>query len=159
AGVLIILRPGVGLFEPAALFPIVAALSYSLSALLTRRLGTTESGGALALTATAFYIVAGSITALALAGIEVPPTTHTSIRFLLNPWVWPDLVDGCLLALCGVIAACGFFLLSQGYRLAEANRAAAFEYAALPWAVLWGYLFFDTVPDAPMIIGAAIIIG
>lgn len=159
-GVLVIARPGLGSAEPAILLPIGAALAYSVSALLARRLGTTESGVAMALTATAVYVVGGALTAAALAGVDRPaPTAHSSVRFLLNPWVWPTALDCGLLAICGLIAALGFFFLGQGYRLAEANRAAPFEYAALPWGMLWGYLFFGNLPDAPMIIGAAVIMG
>lgn len=159
-GVLVIARPGLGSAEPATLLPIGAALAYSISALLARRLGTTESGVAMALTATAVYVVGGALTAVAVAGVDHPaPTAHSSIRFLLNPWIWPSALDWGLLTICGLIAALGFFFLGQGYRLAEANRAAPFEYAALPWGVLWGYLFFGNVPDAPMFIGAAVIMG
>jgi drug/metabolite transporter (DMT)-like permease len=157
-GVLIILRPGAGLIEPASFLPIVSALAYAISALLARRLGTTEGGAAMALTATAFYLVAGAITALALAGTP-SESAHRSVRFLLNPWVWPGLLDLGLLSLCGVISAAGFFFLSQGYRLAEANRAAPFEYASLPWSILWGYLFFGNFPDVATLGGAVVIMG
>lgn len=157
--VLLIARPGFGLFEPAALLPIVSALTYSISALLARRLGSTEGGGALALMATAVYFIAGTLTALSLAGVEIPSGAHDSVRFLLNPWIWPRAFDLGLLVACGFIAAFGFFCLGQGYRLAEANRVAPFEYAALPWGILWGYLFFDNVPDALTIIGAAVIVS
>ena len=158
-GVLVILRPGVALFEPAALLPIASAAAYATSAVMARRLGSTESGGAMALTATGAYIVGGALTAAVLAGVEPPADAAASIRFLLNPWIWPSTLDLALMALCGCIAAFGFFCLSQGYRLTEAYRAAPCEYAALPWGVLWGYLFFGNTPDAVMILGALIIMG
>jgi drug/metabolite transporter (DMT)-like permease len=155
--VLLIVRPDAGLVEPASLLPIVSALAYAVSALLARRLGTTEGGGVMALSATVIYGVAGTVTALSLAGIEAEADAHVSIRFLFNPWIWPSVLDFFLLALCGLIAAFGFFFLAQGYRLAKANLAAPFEYVALPWSVLWGYLFFGSVPNATMIVGAAAI--
>jgi drug/metabolite transporter (DMT)-like permease len=158
-GVLIILRPGISLFEPAALLPIGSALAYAASAVMARRLGSTESGGAMALTATGAYIVGGALTAVLLAGIAPPAGAEESVRFLLNPWIWPSSLDLVLMTLCGCIAAFGFFCLSQGYRLSEAYRAAPCEYAALPWGVLWGYLFFGNTPDAVMILGALIIMG
>ncbi len=158
-GVLVILRPGLGLFEPAALFPIVSALAYATSAVMARRLGSTESGGAMALTATGAYILGGALTAAALSNFAPPEGAEESVRFLLNPWLFPGTVDLLLIALCGCIAAFGFFCLSQGYRLAEAYRAAPCEYAALPWGLLWGYLFFGNTPDAVMLLGALIIMG
>jgi len=157
--VLLIVRPDAGLVEPASFLPIASALAYAISALLARRLGTTEGAGMMALTATVIYGAAGAVTALAFAGIEIEADAHASIRFLLNPWIWPSVLDLALLALCGLIAAFGFFFLAQGYRLAKANLAAPFEYVALPWSILWGYLFFSSVPDATMIVGAAAIAG
>jgi len=157
--VLLIVRPDAGLVEPASFLPIASALAYAISALLARRLGTTEGAGMMALTATVIYGAAGAVTALAFAGIETEADAHASIRFLLNPWIWPSVLDLALLALCGLIAAFGFFFLAQGYRLAKANLAAPFEYVALPWSILWGYLFFSSVPDATMIVGAAAIAG
>jgi drug/metabolite transporter (DMT)-like permease len=159
AGVLVVARPSAALFDPAVLLPIASALAYAVSAVLTRRLGATESGGARAISATAIYVVAGGATALGLAGIEVPGDAHQSLRFLLLAWSWPGAADAGLLAGCGLIAAGGFFFLAQGYRLAEANRAAPFEYAALPWGILWGYLFFANLPDLATIAGAIVIIG
>jgi drug/metabolite transporter (DMT)-like permease len=138
---------------------IASALAYAVSAVLTRRLGTTESGGAMAISATAIYVVAGGATALGLEGIEVAGDAHRSLRFLLLAWSWPGAADAGLLAGCGLIAAGGFFFLAQGYRLAEANRAAPFEYAALPWGILWGYLFFANLPDLATLAGAVVIIG
>ena len=62
------------------------------------------------------------------------------------------------MAACGAISAAAFFLLGQGYRMAEANRAAPFEYASLPWSILWGYLFFGNLPDIPTLLGAVAIV-
>jgi drug/metabolite transporter (DMT)-like permease len=61
--------------------------------------------------------------------------------------------------LCGIIAALGSFFLAQGYRLAEANTVAPFEYVALPWGVLWGWLFFDNLPDGATLAGGAVIVA
>jgi S-adenosylmethionine uptake transporter len=103
--------------------------------------------------------VASGIMGLALSGVDATADTHDSLRFLLNPWLWPGTRDLILMAVCGLVSALGFFLLGQGYRLAQANLAAPFEYVALPWAVLWGYLFFGNLPDAATISGAAIIVS
>ena len=44
-------------------------------------------------------------------------------------------------------------------RVEVAYRAAPCEYAALPWGLLWGYLFFGNMPDAAVILGALIIMA
>jgi S-adenosylmethionine uptake transporter len=159
AAVLMIVRPNVATSDPAALLPVLSALAYGISAVLARRLGRVASGSAMALSATIIYIFAGGVAALVLAGTAPSARAHPSIRFLLGPWIWPSAGEIGLLTACGFIAALGFFLLSQGYRLAEASRAAAFEYVALPWGVLWGFLVFNTRPDFLTLAGAAVLIA
>lgn len=158
-GVLVIVRPGDGLADPAALLAVAAAVAYAMSALLARRLGATDGAGAMALSATLFYLAASGFLGLVLSGVDAAADTHDSLRFLLNPWLWPSPRDFALMAACGLVSALGFFFLAQGYRLTQANIAAPFEYVALPWAVLWGYLFFGNLPDGATVAGAAIIVG
>jgi drug/metabolite transporter (DMT)-like permease len=157
-GVFVILRPGFGALDPALLLPILAAVSYALSILCGRRLGRTQSGGAMALSATLVYTLASGATAFALAGLLPPQNAVASVKFLLNPWLWPDPTSFWLIALCGLISAVAFLCMGHGYRMAEASRAAPFEYAALPWSILWGYVFFATLPDPLMVIGAMIVV-
>jgi drug/metabolite transporter (DMT)-like permease len=159
SGVVIVLRPTTALFEPAACLPVLAALSYAVSALLARRLGSTDSSGTMALSAAVFYAVASGLLALAVAPLGAAPDAHASLRFLLLPWTWPTAEDLGLMVLCGVIAALGSFFLAQGYRLAEANTVAPFEYVALPWGVLWGWLFFSNLPDRATLAGGAVIVA
>ncbi len=158
AGMLVILRPGLGALDPALFLPLFATFAYALSVLCGRRLGQSQSGAAMALSATIVYVVASGVMAIVLAGRSPPVGTDASIKFLLDPWVWASVKDFGLMAACGVISAAAFFLLGQGYRMAEANRAAPFEYASLPWSILWGYLFFGNLPDLPTLIGAAVIV-
>jgi len=158
AGMLVILRPGFGALDPALFLPLFAALAYALSVLCGRRLGQTQSGAAMALSVTVVYIAASAVMALLLAGRVPAAGADSSIRFLLDPWAWPGLKDFGLMAGCGVISAAAFFCLGQGYRMAEASRAAPFEYASLPWSILWGYLFFANLPDWPTVAGALVIV-
>lgn len=158
-GVLFILRPGGGVADPAALLALAAAFAYAVSALLSRRLGATDGGAAMALSAMLIYFVASGVSGLSLAHLAPAVDGHASLRFLLAAWSWPAGPDLLLMAACGVIAGIGMFFLAQGYRLAEANAAAPFEYVALPWGVLWGWVFFGALPAATTVIGAAIIVG
>ena len=71
----------------------------------------------------------------------------------------PGARDFALMALCGVIAGIGFFCLTQAYRVASPSAIAPFEYSALPWAVLWGYLFWSEMPAGATWIGLVLIVG
>jgi len=34
-----------------------------------------------------------------------------------------------------------------------------FEYASLPWAVAWGYIFWQEIPTAMAVVGVSLIVG
>ena len=57
-----------------------------------------------------------------------------------------------------MVASIGIYCLGQGYRMAEANLAAIFEYTALPWAILWGFLFFSQLPGSSTLAGVGLVI-
>ena len=84
---------------------------------------------------------------------------HPSAHFLLRAWVVPSLRDAGLIALCGLIAGAGFYFLTQAYRVASPSLVAPFEYCGLPWAVLWGFLFWDELPVVTTLAGIVLIVG
>lgn len=77
----------------------------------------------------------------------------------MRPWVTPALPDMALMAACGAIAALGLTLLNQAYRIAPSASLAPFEYSALLWGLLWGWLVWSDWPDAITWVGIAILVG
>lgn len=159
AGVLVMLRPGAGVFEPAALLGLLAALAYACAQLVTRRLGQTESGAGIAFHTTFAYGIIAGLYGLAFGAGEVAGDTHASLAFLLRPWAMPSLADGLLMALCAPIATVGIFSLVQAYRLAPAPVVAPFEYVMLGWAVVYGYLFWGDLPGTHTWVGMTLVAG
>lgn len=158
AGVLVMLRPGEGLFEPAALLSLFAAVTYALAMLLARKVGSSASATVMAFYQNGVYL-AGALGMAAffhLTGIH--EASHKSLDFLVRPWVWPTLKDFLLLASCGVIAAVAMTLITQAYRVARASVVTSFEYTGMFWAPLWGFLFFGEIPYLTTIAGAALIV-
>jgi drug/metabolite transporter (DMT)-like permease len=158
-GVLVMLRPGAGLFDWAALLSLGSAALYGFSQLMARKIGDTESSTVMAFYQNGAYLVGAALVAglFWLAGIT--HAVHPSLEFLVRPWLWPTLPDFLKMAACGFVASAGMILLSQAYRLAPANRVATFEYTGIIWTPLWGFLFFAEVPRWMTVIGAALIIG
>ena len=159
AGVAIMLRPGEGLIEIAALLPIGAALCYAMMQMLTRRLGGTERASSLAFYMHICFIVVGAVFGLAAGDGRFATGGHPSLDFLLRAWVWPGVFDAFLMLSCGFLIAVAGYLLAQAYRLAEATLLAPFEYTALAFAVLWGVLWWGDWPDATAFLGIALIAG
>ncbi|MFN4153679.1 MAG: DMT family transporter [Paracoccaceae bacterium] len=158
SGVLIILRPGAGVFEIAALLPVLSGLCYGLSMIFARQLGAHESAPAMAFWGNLVFLVIAAAMALGFGGTTAPDL-HPSLAFLMRAWVWPTALDATLMAGCGVIAALGLTLLTQAYRIADANAVTPFEYSAMLWGILWGWAFFAEWPDALAWLGIAIIIA
>jgi drug/metabolite transporter (DMT)-like permease len=139
-GVLIVLRPGQGMFTPAAIGVIVAALCYAGLALTARKLAMTESSFSLAV-----YVVTGPllVSASLISDNYTAPTAGGWFFFMLA-------------GLCSALAWIG---IVGGYRRAPPAMLAPFEYTALIGAAIAGYLIWDEVPDIWVITGGLVIIS
>lgn len=158
-GVLIILKPGTGLFEPAALLSLFSAASYALAMVLARKFGTNEPTTVMAFYVNGTYLIGASAIAAIFASLGISELGHPSLDFLVRPWAMPGARDLLLMGLCGVIAAVAMSLLTHAYRLARANLVTVFEYSGMLWVPLWGYLLFSEVPTVETVVGTAIIIA
>jgi drug/metabolite transporter (DMT)-like permease len=159
AGVVIMLRPGTALFEPAAVLSLLSALLYAAAALMTRRLGIAEKASVMTFYSVWVYLAAAIGLAVLLQGAEISTTSHPSLSFLLRPWGKPTGSDFLLMAACGVIAAIAMTLLTNAYRAAPANIVAPFEYTGILWLPLWGFMFFSEIPRWTTALGALLIIA
>jgi drug/metabolite transporter (DMT)-like permease len=157
-GILIVLRPASDLFDPAALLPVYAGFAYAVTAVLARALRGDESAPVMAFYGNGVYLLGGLLLGGALAQAGLAGDEHRSLAFLLRAWAVPTGRDLLLLALCGAVAAFGTVLLTQAYRLAEASTVAPYEYTALVWSLLYGWLFWGEIPDAVSWVGMAIVI-
>lgn len=152
-GVLVVLRPGVGTFDPAALLALLSALTYASSQTITRELGRTDSGASIAFTSTLLAVAVAGASGLISGGSERGADLHPSIAFLVRGWVLPSWGDLGRMALCGLISGVGMYCFTQGYRVAPPSTVAPFEYVMIGWSVLWGYVFWGDVPGPATLIG------
>ncbi len=137
-GVLIILQPGLGVFQPAALVPLLAALMFALYGLLTRRAARQDSA------AVSFFWTG---------------TTGAVTMTLLGVWFWEPMVPGdwgWMMLLCAT-SALSHFLLIRAYEVAEASAVQPFAYLQLPFAAALGLIVFDEVLRPNVALGAAIV--
>ena len=147
AGVLIIVRPGSGLLDPVSLLPIVAALAYASSQIIARRIGKTQTGASLAFSSMVVFVGVSALAGALIGDGMFAGAAHPSIAFLLGAWSVPGAFDALLIVVCGLIAAAGFYFLSQGYRIAPASVVAPFEFVAMPLAMFWGILIWAEYPS------------
>ncbi len=138
-GVLVVLRPGVGILHPAALGVIAAAFFYACLAITARKLADTETSYALSV-----YVILGPLLVSSL--------------LLPGRWQAPALADIGLFALAGACSAAAWVGIVGGYRRASPALLAPLEYTALIGGALAGYVIWDEVPDRWVMVGAAIIV-
>jgi drug/metabolite transporter (DMT)-like permease len=139
-GVLIILRPGSSAFHAAAFFPLVSALAWACTLIMTRMM----SGKELAVTTMTYSSIAGVCILSALVpAVWVTPS-------------WHDILFGILI---GVASTAGQWIVVLAFRYADASVLAPFSYSQLVWVSLLGFLIFGEVPDVWTVTGAAFIVA
>jgi drug/metabolite transporter (DMT)-like permease len=139
-GVLIVLRPGPGMFTPAAIGVLIAACCWAGMMVTGRKLAATESSYSLA-----FYIMSGPLL--------------VSTFILPGNYIEPDGEAWLLFGLAGVCSAVAWVGMVGAYRRAPPVVLAPFEYTALIGAAVAGYVIWDEIPDRFVIAGGAIIIA
>lgn len=139
-GVLIILQPGVGVFNPWAVIPLISALMFAVYGLLTRYAARRDT------TATSFFWT-GIAGAVAMTAVGV--------------WFWEPMQGGDwlwmgLLCLTGVL---GHWLLIKCYEMAEASAVQPFAYFHLMWSAILGISVFGESLRPTVVAGATLVIA
>jgi drug/metabolite transporter (DMT)-like permease len=158
-GVLVTIKPGSSLFEPAATLTLIATCLYAVGNLSTRRIGPQVPPLVIALFGGISFMTVAVVLAMIFGTGRFHSEAHPSLSFLTRAWIMPSLRDWGLIAGFGVATATGFFSFAEAYRKAPASFIAPFEYSAMIWAVLFGWWIFGDVPVRTTLIGSAIIIG
>ncbi len=139
-GILVILRPGTGVFTPAAIVPFIAALMFALYGLLTRFAARKDG------TATSFFWT-GTVGAAFMTVVGIWFWEPMSGR----DWWWMG-------ALC-LTGAGGHWLLIKCYEVAEASAVQPFAYFHLVFASVIGISVFGEILEFAVIVGGVIIVA
>lgn len=139
-GALIVIRPGFGVFTPAALLPLGCAVCYAGYAIATRYVGRDESAW----------------TSLVYAALLGTLVTSAAMPLVWTPIGIPDIPVFLALGLLG--AGAQFFLI-RAFTLTEASVIAPFGYVGLIFATFWGIVLFREYPDVWTIVGALVIVA
>ncbi len=157
-GVIIMVRPGAGVFEPAAVLSLLSALGYAYGQMIGRPIAQQVSPIVIAIWQNSVYILVSLALAILFNSFDFSWIAHKSLVFLSRPWVWPPAGDAAILFANGFLAAGGMLLFVSAYKYGESNFVAPFEYSAMIWAVGYGLLLFNDFPDSFTWIGAAVVV-
>ena len=105
------------------------------------------------------FLAVAVVLALVTPLIPSEGVTHPSLAFLLRPWKIGPFFDMALITSLGLLSALAMILFTEAYRLGEANFVAPFEYSAMLWAVIFGFLVWGDLPGPATAIGGALVAG
>ena len=137
-GVLIIMRPGLSIFDPMSLIPLGGAFFLSIYQIVTRKASVKDSNET-----SLFYTSIVGIFFMGIIGYNYwQPLMDLSLYFFLA---------------IGIFFSLGLYFQIIALSLARAGIIQPFHYTLIFWAIILGYLFYNDLPDIPTIIGAIII--
>jgi drug/metabolite transporter (DMT)-like permease len=139
-GVLVMVRPGLGVFSPAAPAALGATLCYAFAMVAIRTLGRSESTGCIA-----FYFM---LACLVVGGAFMP-----------FQWVAPRPEDWPALAALGLLGGFAQLFITAAFRLAPAALVAPFDYTSMIHVTILGYIFWGETPGAPLLAGALVVVA
>jgi drug/metabolite transporter (DMT)-like permease len=140
-GVIVVTRPGLGVFGLGHIYALCAMLSYCLYVITTRQMSTQETSESMI-----FY---SALTPVILMAPTLP-------FYATMPEGW---FQWAVLLSMGVLGGIGHWLIIKAYRIATTTALAPYAYLQLVWMVSLGYVFFGDLPDLWTIGGALIIVS
>lgn len=140
-GVLVILRPGIASFNPAAILVLLAAFGYAITMITTKQLTKTE---------TTFGIV------FWMAVIQLPLSLIGS-----DPTVFLRFEPRHILPAIGVGMAglTSHYCLSNAFRFGDATLVVPLDFMRIPLIAVVGWAFYGERLDVFVLLGAVIIVS
>ena len=138
-GVIIILRPGLGIFDIKILIPLIGAFFLSLYQIITRLVSYIDENE----TSLFFTSIIGVI-----------------IMSLLVNFYWIDFSSQSFFIFMGIgiFYSLGYYCQVIALSKSPANKIQPFHFTSFFWAVIFGFIFYNDVPDKFTVIGAIVII-
>jgi S-adenosylmethionine uptake transporter len=139
-GLLVMFRPETEKLNYMALVPTGAALIFAVSNIIIKKMVEAEEN---------------TLTMLFYFGLH---TTIVSGVFVPLVWLRPNMNELFLLLMLGVGANLIQFFIFLAYRAASALIINPVRYIELPFAIFFGFIFFEQLPGLYDLVGSALII-
>jgi len=137
-GVLIIMRPGLSLFDPKSLIPLAGAFFLSIYQIVTRKASEKDSNET-----SLFYTSIVGIILMSIIGYNF----------------WQPLMENSFIYFIaiGFFFSLGLYFQIIALSMARAGIIQPFHYTLIFWAIILGYIFYNDFPDIPTLIGGLVI--
>ncbi len=139
-GMIIILRPGLGIMTPVTFIVLASAICYALSHTLTKKITQFDSPVTIL-----FYMTL----------IQLP----IGLYFSLDNWQAPTLNLIPWIAIVGITALSGHYCMAKALTIAPATVVVPMDFLRLPLIAIVGYLFYNEFIDIFVLIGASVMLA
>ena len=140
-GMLIVVRPGVGILQSGSLFMLIAALLIGFTTIIIRYLSVKDDPVCIT-----FYF--------SLFGIIV-----SAIGIVLFGWVPPAPNDWLFLIAVGLFGGLAQYLMTLSYQHSEIAVVAPMKFLSIAFGGLLGYFIWTEIPDFQTLVGIIIIVA
>lgn len=141
-GVILIVGPGHDTFTPAAILPLAAAACYALTGITARMMDREVPTALINLYSSGIAAVGSLILAVFTKGFT-PLQSQIDLLWIIG---------------MGAFGGSAVLLLITAYRMTEQSNLAPFSYFGIPFAFVFGWVFYDEAPWAELFPGALLII-
>ena len=142
-GVLLIIKPGFGGFDPSVLWVLIAVLGIAVRDLVTRVIPSHVDSSIISFQAFASIVVAGAVSLL-ISPQDIAPIASKELVYFS----------------CGIVfSISGYYAIVSAMRVGNASIVASFRYSRLLFSLLVGVFIFDESIEILTIVGSVIIVG
>jgi len=138
AGILVILKPGFAIVQPAALAMLAGAFAYASTNIATKRLAAKESAYSIL-----FY----------MSAIQLP----LGFVLALPQWVTPGIAELPWVIAIGAMGLSAHYCITRALRIADAMVVVPIDFLRLPLIAVVGMVFYGEPLEGTILIGAAVI--
>tara|TARA_B100000768_G_scaffold26430_1_gene24500 strand:+ start:4234 stop:5103 length:870 start_codon:yes stop_codon:yes gene_type:complete len=139
-GIIIILRPGMKVFDPLSLLALGCALSYAIYQILTRFVSNFDT----------------SETSFFYTGI-----TGALILSFVGPFFYVDVLqsDWILILIICLLGTSAHYFVIKAYQYSEASHLQPFNYLQLVFVSFIGMIIFNETLETPVLIGSLMVVS
>lgn len=139
-GILIILRPGINVFDPFSFIALGCAFLYAVYQVLTRLVSRYDNNDT-----TLFYT--GIVGVIILSSIG--PFFYKEVQAI--DWLWIFIIS--------ILGLSAHFCIIKSLQLAEASMLQPFSYLHLVFVSIIGILMFNEILETPVLVGSIIVVS
>lgn len=158
-GVLLILNPTASNFNWFALLPLVSAVFYAFSMIITRTQCRKENVFLLSFWLNLIMLFLGLIMSFFLKVVNTQIIVLESQRFLLGTWAEMGHTEWVVISLLSLAIIIGSIGAAIAYQIGKPSTVATFDFGYVVFSSIWGWVLYQEIPSIKSILGIGLIVS